>query len=288
MWSSLSSFFASDGYIPHGLCLLWRPELIALHVGSDAAIALAYYSIPFALLYFVLKRADLAFPSLFILTGMFILACGTTHVMSIVTLWWPDYQVEGLIKFLTAGISVVTAFAMWWAMPMALALPSTTQLEQANQSLAREVAEREKAQAALRDMNAELERRVASRTAQLQDEIAHRRRSEAALQQSEMYLAEAQRLSHTGSFGWKVHDGEILWSEETLRIFGCDETARPSLELILERAHPDDLPFLRQLAAQVVEEGRDWETEHRLLLPDGSIKHVRSRGACGQRPAWPT
>jgi len=274
MWSSLSSFFASDGYMPHGLCLLWRPELIALHVGSDAAIMLAYYSIPFALLYFVSKRVDLAFPSLFILTGTFILACGTTHLMSIVTLWSPAYQLEGLIKLLTAVISVATALAMWWAMPLALALPSTTQLEQANQSLAGEVTEREKAQAALRDMNAELERRVASRTAELQEEVAHRRRSEAALRQSEMYLAEAQRLSHTGSFAWKVDDGEFFWSDETFRIFGCDESVRPSLGLILERAHPDDRPFLQKLATRVAAEGKDWEVEHRVLLPDGSIRYV--------------
>jgi len=116
---------------PHGLCLLWRPELIALHVGSDAAIALAYYSIPFALLYFVWKRVDLVFPSLFILTGTFILACGTTHVMSIVTLWQPDYRLEGIIKLLTALVSVTTAVAMWWAMPLALALPSTAELQRA-------------------------------------------------------------------------------------------------------------------------------------------------------------
>lgn len=274
MWSSFSSFFESDGYIPHGLCLLWRPELIALHVGSDAAIALAYYSIPFALLYFVWNRVDLVFPRLFILTGIFILACGTTHVMSIVTLWQPDYRFEGVIKLLTAFVSVLTALVLWWDMPLALALPSTAQLEQANRSLAREITERERAQAELRDMNAELERRVAARTAELQEEVAHRRRSEAALQQSEMYLAEAQRVSRTGSFGWKVSDGEIFWSDETYRIFGCDRTVKPSLELILELAHPDDLPFLRRLAAQVAAEGKDWKTEYKLLLRDGSIKHV--------------
>ena len=85
MMSYISSLFSTAEYIPHGLCLAWQPELIALHVGSDAAIALAYYSIPFALIYFVWKRADFVFPSIFLLSGAFILACGTTHAMSIVT-----------------------------------------------------------------------------------------------------------------------------------------------------------------------------------------------------------
>jgi PAS domain S-box-containing protein len=150
MMSYLSALLSPVDYIPHGICLLWQPELIALHVGSDAAIASAYYSIPFALIYFVSKRTDLAFPSIFVLTGAFILACGTTHVMSIVTLWQPDYRLEGIIKLITALVSVTTAFAMWQTMPLALALPSTAQLEQANRSLAEEIAERKRAQAALR------------------------------------------------------------------------------------------------------------------------------------------
>ena len=84
-----SSFFQSlfeQNYIPHGVCLLWQPGLLWLHVLSDAVIALSYYTIPFALLWFVTKRRDLAFRGIFVLTSAFILACGTTHVMGIVTL----------------------------------------------------------------------------------------------------------------------------------------------------------------------------------------------------------
>jgi hypothetical protein len=77
-------------YMPHGICFLWQPELIALHVVSDSLIALAYYSIPIALIYFALKRTDLAFPGIFVLTSLFILACGTTHAMDVWTLWYPD------------------------------------------------------------------------------------------------------------------------------------------------------------------------------------------------------
>ena len=268
MMSYLSSFLSPADYIPHGICLAWQPELIALHVGSDAAIAIAYYSIPFALIYFVLKRADLAFPGLFVLTGAFILACGTTHVMSIVTLWQPDYRLEGIIKLITAVASVASAVAMWHAMPLALALPSTTQLEQVNRSLAGEIAGRERAQAALRDMNAELERRVALRTAELQEEVAQRKRSEA-------YLAEAQQLSHTGSFGWNVSSGEIFWSEESFRIFGYDTNSVPSIKMVLERVHPDDVALVQQVIDRAVnDDQRDFDHEYRLMMPDESVKHL--------------
>ena len=98
----LSDIFNDAGLSPHGFCLLWRPELIWLHVTSDAIIALSYYSIPLALTYFVLKRRDLIFGWMFWLFGAFILACGTTHVFEILTLWYPLYGVEGAIKFVTA------------------------------------------------------------------------------------------------------------------------------------------------------------------------------------------
>jgi len=108
MTSFLSWLMSPQDYMPHGMCFLWQPELIALHVVSDSLIALAYYSIPIALIYFALKRTDLAFPSIFVLTGLFILACGTTHAMSVWTLWYPDYRVDGGIKAVTALLSIGT------------------------------------------------------------------------------------------------------------------------------------------------------------------------------------
>src|ERR1700733_12229216 len=144
MLSVLTNLFAENDYIPHGVCLLWEPGLLWLHVLSDAVIAFAYYTIPFALIYFISRRQDLAFRGIFLLTGIFILACGTTHVMGVVTLWYPDYWLDGIIKLLTAAVSIATAYAIWRAMPAALALPSTEQLERANTSLAQEIAQRQR------------------------------------------------------------------------------------------------------------------------------------------------
>ena len=106
--------------------------------------------------------------------------------------------------------------------------------------------------------------------------IAQRSRTENALRQSDMYLTEAQRISHTGSFGWKVASGEIIWSEESFRIFEYDQAIKASLELVLKRIHPDDLAVVRERLESASRDGKAWELSHRLLMPDGSIKHVKA------------
>jgi PAS domain S-box-containing protein len=109
----------------------------------------------------------------------------------------------------------------------------------------------------------------------LHAENAERKQAEEALRRSETYLAEAQRLSHTGSFGWKVATGEILWSEETFRIFEYDPKTKPTVELILQRVHPDDATLVKETIGRASQDGKDFDFEHRLPMPDASVKHVR-------------
>src|SRR5882724_2275858 len=131
----------------------------------------------------------------------------------------------------------------------------------------------------------ELDQRVAQRTSQLlaaneelEKEIAERQRAEEKLRASQAFLTEAQSISHTGSFGWRVSTGEILWSEETSRIFQYDPTTKPSVALVLQRSHPDDAAFVKQTIERILQDRKDFDFEHRLLMPDGSIKHVRVVG----------
>ncbi|MEH2269757.1 MAG: ATP-binding protein [Nostoc sp.] len=142
--------FHSNGFIPHGHCYLWQTGLVSLHIISDATIALAYYSIPFLLIYFISKRKDVPFNGVFLLFGAFIIACGTGHLMDIWTLWHPNYWLAGSLKALTAIISIYTAFALFYLMPQALTLPSPTQLEVINRALSTEIVERKRIEKELR------------------------------------------------------------------------------------------------------------------------------------------
>jgi PAS domain-containing protein len=110
----------------------------------------------------------------------------------------------------------------------------------------------------------------------LQVAIKDQKRIEAALLHSEMHLTEAQRLSRTGSFGWNVSSGEIFWSDETFRIFQSDRAAKPTLEFILQRTHPDDRAAVQMTVQQASRDGKDVDHEYRLLMPDGSVKYVHA------------
>jgi signal transduction histidine kinase len=155
----LKALFSSN-FIPHGYCMRWNSSVVWLHVTSDTIITLAYYIIPLALIYFVRRRRDLVFDWMFVSFGVFILACGTTHLMGIITLWNPLYNLDGAIKAVTAVASIVTAIWLVKLIPQALRLPSPEQLQA-------EIDRRAGAEAEIRKINSELEARVRERTAAL-------------------------------------------------------------------------------------------------------------------------
>jgi len=138
MRAFLERLLDSSMLSPHGICLLWEPELIWLHVASDAVIAVAYFSIPFALALLLGKRRDIEFTWIFWAFAIFIMACGFTHVFAIYTLWVPVYGIEGLVKALTAVASIVTAALLWQLLPKLLAIPSPAQLRQTRAALEEE------------------------------------------------------------------------------------------------------------------------------------------------------
>jgi C4-dicarboxylate-specific signal transduction histidine kinase len=129
-------FLFQRGLAPHGYCLLWDPSLITLHVASDALIALAYFSIPVALWRILQSRRDLEFGWVLGLFALFILSCGATHVISILVLWVPVYGLEGVVKAISAGLSIFTAIALWPLIPKLLSMQlAEARLEKAQDEL---------------------------------------------------------------------------------------------------------------------------------------------------------
>src|SRR4051812_16391712 len=191
----LQAFLSAPGFMPHGHCFLWTPSLLWGYVVSDGLIALAYFSIPIALRYFVRRRSDLPFSWIFVMFAAFIFACGTTHVLAIWNIWQPVYWLDVSVKMGTALASVMTAVLLWPLMPKALSMTSPRQLVESNRKLEGEIAERRQVEHALQELNRSLELRIAQRTAEihatnveLQREIDERREAEQALSRSQHLL----------------------------------------------------------------------------------------------------
>jgi two-component sensor histidine kinase len=258
-----------SGLTPHGFCLSWAPGLVALHAASDAVIGLAYFSIPLALGAFVVQRRDVRYRWVIYLFVAFILACGATHLLSILTLWVPAYGVEGLIKLLTAALSIVTAVVLWPLIPKAVAFPSTTLLAGLNSQLTTTIEEQARttvllreSEARVRQSNIELEARVAERTAELRR--ANTQLTE-ALVQRDLLIRE---VYHRVKNNLQTVDGLVVMQARQV----AEPEAKKGLLSLRSRifalglAHQqmmssDDLktfdfaPFLRQLSENIVDGG---------------------------------
>lgn len=218
--------------MPHGHCYLWQTPLVSLHVVSDALVAIAYFSIPAILIYFVRKREDLPFSRVFFLFSAFIVLCGIGHLFDIWTLWHPDYWLSGLERALTALVSCYTALQLVELVPQFLALKSPEQLERLNHQLAAEVEQRKQAESLL-------EVRVQERTSELlktneamRQEIEERTIAERKLQQSferEQAIARVvQRMRQSLSLS---HIFETT-THELRQTLACDRT-------LIYRFNPD-------------------------------------------------
>ena len=275
----LRKLFSSD-FMPHGTCYFWRPEILWLHAISDGTITLAYYVIPFLLVYLVRKRRDIPFHWMFFLFGIFIFGCGTTHLMEVWTIWHGTYRLSGVIKALTAVASVATAVLLVPLLPRALALPSPAQLRHVNLELERQIQERIAMQEALQRARDELEIRVQQRTAELayandrlRAEIEERERAEEALRKQASLL----ELAHDAIIVRGMNDDIIYWNSGAEETYGWQrrEALGKEAQALLDSVDPCEIESLKM---EVVREGR-WEGELIQTRRDGRRIVVASRWA---------
>src|SRR5271156_6268419 len=137
--------------MPHGYCYLWDPRMVWLHVISDGLITLSYYCIPVVLIYFIRKNRDIPFNRIFWMFGTFIMACGTTHLMEIWNIWHGSYLLAGVLKAITAVVSVITAAMLIPLVPKVISLPGRAHLQEVNRKLEQEIAEHKRFDAPIED-----------------------------------------------------------------------------------------------------------------------------------------
>ncbi len=244
----LRQLFSSGDFMPHGYCYLWNPGLVWLHVISDSLIAVAYFTIPFMLLWLVRKRRDLPFNWMIVMFGVFIVACGATHIMEIWNLWHAEYWLAGVVKAITAAASVGTAILLAQLVPRAAKLPDVNQWIQANAALESEVHER-------RELEIDL------------------RISEARYREH----AELLDLTHDAIFVRNLKSEIIYWNRAAELLYGwtAEETRGKISHDLLQTVFPQSA---FNLDAEILEKGF-WEGELTHTRRDGSKAIVSSRQA---------
>lgn len=206
---AMLDWMTNPAFMPHGYCLLWHPALLWTHVVSDGLIALAYFSIPGMILYYLRKRTAIAdIPGIYLAVGLmfacFIVFCGITHVLGLVTIWLPWYGIEGISKLATALVSVATALACIPILPKALSLRSAEELEQINQSLESEIQQREARERELDQRNRQLQAQIEARTRAEQgeqealQEKTELERTLRELRAAQARLVESEKLASLG------------------------------------------------------------------------------------------
>ncbi len=250
-------WFSSGGFQPHGYCYQWNSGLVWLHVIADAFIAASYFTIPFTILWFIRKRADLPFTWMFSLFGVFITACGLTHVMDIWNLWHADYWLAGAFKAITAAASAGTAALLLNLVPRAIELPSSGQWAEMNKVLEKEVQERRMLELQLR-----LSEIHARETAALVD------------------------LTHDAIFVRSLQNEIIFWNKAAEKLYGWQrgEVYGKSAQEVL---HPIFWKPAKEIETEILETGY-WEGEVIHQRRDGTSVVVSSRWAVSLKEGKPT
>lgn len=233
------NLFDTADWPPRWNCGKWTEFHGWLYIISDLLIWSAYFAIPLTILKYISKRVDAKFVRAYFLFAAFILACGSTHLLDAITFWFPAYRLNALVRFITGVLSWITVFHIIRILPAATSLRS----------------------------HAELER-----------EIAERRRVEEDLKVSNQQLKMSQEIAKLGHWQWDVLANKISWSDELYNIYGLEPEKDISYESYLDKLHPEDKDFVNSAVQKAFAEKAFPAFIHRILLGNGTEKIIHSKG----------
>ncbi len=252
VWPFLGRNLSGVQFMPHAFCYLGNTTLITTHMVSDLLIGISYVVISLTLVYLVrASNGGIPFHWMFLAFGTFIIACGATHFMEVVTLWQPAYWISAYVKVVTAAASVATAIALPLAIPRILRNTQAVNLSEARaQELARTNQELSTANEKLRELDRQRRRFVARASADI------------------------------GDWEWEISSGNLLWSEEVKLMHGfAPGTFKAEYGAWLSSVYPDDREPTTKVVAAALEKRSDYEVEYRTIQADGSIKWIAGRAA---------
>jgi len=249
-------FFSGPNFMPHGHCYFWEPFIVWANTISDGLIAISYFTIPVALFYILKKRQDIKFIGIGILFAIFIFSCGITHILDVITIWYPIYRIDSIVRIITALASISTAIVMIKIIPKIIAIPSMQQWNLVNESLKNQLALLEEKDQIIQRYNVELEHRLDQ-------------------------LHDAQALSQVGSFETNYVNRTFIGTPQLYSIFNWPKewkNRHANLDLLYKMIHPDDVEFVQKELKNSIGTLSSYEFQYRIIMPDDSIKFISVRG----------
>jgi PAS domain S-box-containing protein len=255
---------SGEGFMPHGHCYFWQPDILWLHALSDGITGLAYFLIPVAIFLFMQKRRDIhTAKPIFWLFIAFIVSCGLTHFMEIYTIWYPAYRVSGWLKAVNAIISLATAIAIWPLVPKLLRIPSATSLKKVNAELQQEIEKRIQIERELQLHKDDLEVLVANRTQDLEGamlQIKHEARDRQRVQEQVNFQASLLDQVDSSIIAADTDRKIVYWNQHAERLFGwtkIEALGRKTNELLL----PQDGLAKNEVRYRELSQNKHWEGE---------------------------
>ncbi len=230
---------SDDGFPPRWHCGRWTDFHGWLYIISDLMIWTAYFAIPIIIVRYITRRQEVRFQKVYFLFASFILACGTTHLLDAITFWYPAYRLSALVRFATGVISWITVYNLVKLLPTAFSLKTAAQLEH---------------------------------------EVVQRENAETQLKINNDMLNEAQEIAKLGHWRWDVKNDKLTWSDTMRKIYGSDVNTEVTYAHYTDRLHPDDKEYVENTIKNAFETKVFKEFYHRIIMPDGIIKTLHSKG----------